>query len=420
MPQPIPLEYRKTKMDYLPRPYPYHSSVRRSVARTFDMLGDKFFGDKRRQKQGSKEVPDPAQVREVLVVRLDHLGDVVFATAAFGPLRDLYPKARVTALVGPWSAPLLLHHPVIDEVVEFRNPWFDRSEDATKQDILSTLQWIRSRRFDVGIDLRGDPRIISLLALGGVRYRIGYGWGGGGFLLSQELNHSPGVHQVERNVAPVQALGWNRGPEFSPMPFLQVSTPEMEAMSQKLASCGWDGNEVTSAGRTIYIEDGEKIAVLHPGAGFPAKRWKMDRYGALAKWLAEKGGYRIVLIGSEKEESLATEVIKSAGNFGVLNLCGRNSVRELMAVLSRADLMIGNDSGPAHIAAALGTRTVALFSGTNNVGEWAPVGTKTRVVRNEVPCSPCSLKECVDYNHECMENLTLEAVKQSVQICKSL
>ncbi len=401
------------------RPYPYHSAARRALARAVDGLGNACFGDKRRQAHGPKGPPDPGRVREVLVVRLDHLGDVVFATAALGPLRSLYPEARVTALVGPWSAPLLLHHPEIDEVVVFRNPWFDRTGRATERDVIDVLQWIRGRRFDVGLDLRGDPRIIGLLALGGVGYRIGYGWGGGGFLLSQELDHPPGVHQVERNVAPVQALGWQRTPGFCPMPLLRISGLEKEVVNRKLASGGWNGDGASGPEAIPRIQGTEKVAVLHPGAGHPARRWRTDRYGALAKWLAGTGGYRIVLIGSGEEALLAAEVSRAAGDLDVLDLCGKNSIRELMAVLGRADLMIGNDSGPVHMAAALGSRTVALFSGTNDVAEWAPVGTQTRVVRNEVSCSPCSLKVCVDYNHVCMEDLTLEAVQQAVRSCES-
>jgi ADP-heptose:LPS heptosyltransferase len=129
--------------------------------------------------------------------------------------------------------------------------------------------------------------------------------------------------------------------------------------------------------------------------------------------------YRVVLIGSQEEKALVAEVLREAGPVGAIDLSGRLPIRQLMALLSRAELMVGNDSGPAHIAAALGTRTVALFSGTNDAAEWSPVGLRTRVVRKDVPCSPCGLKVCTEFAHECMESLTLEEVQEAVAACES-
>ncbi|MEE8110081.1 MAG: glycosyltransferase family 9 protein, partial [bacterium] len=276
---------------------------------------------------------------------------------------------------------------------------------------------MRRRRFDVGLDLRGDPRVIALLAGGRVRHRIGYGWGGAGFLLSRELDHIAGAHQIERNVAVVRALGWEPADDFQPTPLLRVSGAERDAMDQRLASGILDGPGVGA---------GERLAAVHPGAGFPTKRWRADRFGALVRWLADERGYRVALIGGGEERNLAAEVIREAGPSpapnragGALDLSGKLSLRELMALLGRANLMVGNDSGPVHIAAALGTRTVALFSGTNEAAEWSPVGTRTRVVRKDVPCSPCGLRVCTEYNHECMETLTGEEVREAVLACES-
>ncbi|MFQ5912391.1 MAG: glycosyltransferase family 9 protein [Nitrospinota bacterium] len=390
------------------RPYPYHSMLRRGLARCADAFGDALIGKGRNR---TAEPPHPDRVRRVLVIRPDHLGDVVFSTAAFKPLRDLYPRARLTAVVGPWSAPLLLHHPYVDGVVSFRNPWFERGKSSRRRDIFDLLQWMRRSRFDVGLDLRGDPRVIALLAAGRVRYRVGYGWAGAGFLLSHELEHKPGVHQVERNLAVVRALGWKPADAAHPTPLLRVSDAEREGIDRRLApGAAWDSPGIGA---------GRGVAVVHPGAGFPTKRWRPDRFGALVRWLAGERGYRVALVGSEEERNLAGEVSRSAGSVQALDLTGRLSLRELMALVSRADLMVGNDSGPTHIAAALGTKVVALFSGTNDVGEWFPVGPRTRVVRKVVPCSPCGLKVCTEYNHECMESLSVEEAQEAVLACES-
>jgi len=302
----------------------------------------------------------------------------------------------------------------VDEVVEFASPWFDRGGSSGYGNVFNVLGWLRRQKFDVGLDLRGDPRIIALLALGRVRYRIGYGWGGAGCLLSREVEHRPGVHQVERSLAVVRALGWRQPGDEQPKPMLRVSDAERhmidEALSQRRAAG-------TAEGSGIGQDD--KVAVVHPGAGFPSKRWRPDRFGALVRWLAQSRGYRVVLIGSQDERGLVDEVLREAGPVGAVDLSGILSIRQLMALLSRADLMVGNDSGPAHMAAALGTRTIALFSGTNDVVEWSPVGLRTRVVRKGVPCSPCGLKVCTEFAHECMEGLTLDGVQEAVAACES-
>jgi ADP-heptose:LPS heptosyltransferase len=195
---------------------------------------------------------------------------------------------------------------------------------------------------------------------------------------------------------------------------LRVSDAESHTVDEALSQ-----GEAAGRPENSGIRHEDKIAVVHAGAGFPSKRWRPGRFGALVRWLAQSRGYKVVLIGSEGEKALNAEVLREAGPVGAIDLSGRLSIRQLMALLSRAELMVGNDSGPAHIAAALGTKTVALFSGTNDVAEWSPVGLRTRVVRKGVPCSPCGLKVCVEYNHECMEGLTLEEVQEAVAACES-
>ena len=131
--------------------YPYRAGWKRAIALTFDTLGDIPLGKKSRPGR----VPpagdvlgqglDGGAVKRVLVIRLDHVGDVLFSTVVFRPLRRLYPKAHITALTGPWAASLLLHHPDVDRVVSFRSPWFDRGGTSGWTDTLGILQFLPSK-----------------------------------------------------------------------------------------------------------------------------------------------------------------------------------------------------------------------------------------------------------------------------------
>ena len=368
------------------RPYPYRARWKRALAVAFDTLGDALRGFRSWREppapgaarplprrgppykawaKGSSFGPDGGAVRRVLVVRLDHLGDVLFSTVVFRPLRRLFPMAQITALVGPWAAPLLLHHPDVDRVVSFRCPWFDRRGTSGWANTLGALQFLRRSCFDVGLDLRGDPRVIALMVAGGVRYRAGYGWGGGGFLLSRELDHPPGLHQVDRNLLLVKAFGWKEEGEDFRRPRVFVSKAEEEDAKARLLALG--------------VGEGERLVALHPGASVPAKRWPAEHYASLMAWLSSRPGLKLLLLGGPEERGLAAKVAALSGVYA-LNLAGEVSLRGLMAVLDRCHLMIGNDSGPTHLAAALGVPTVALFSGTNQATEWAPIGDRVHLI----------------------------------------
>ncbi len=359
--------------------YPYRAGWKRAIALAFDTLGDALggltaLGGKKSRPGGVPPAGDDAlgqgldggAVKRVLVIRLDHVGDVLFSTVVFQPLRQLYPKAHITALTGPWAAPLLLHHPDVDRVVSFRSPWFDRGGISGWTDTLGAFQFLRRSRFDVGLDLRGDPRVIGLMTAGKVRYRAGYGWGGGGVLLSRELDHPPGLHQVDRNIRLVQALGWKGEGENFRRPQLFVSKAEEEEARARLLALG--------------VAAEERLIALHPGASVSEKRWPAERYASLMSWLSRRPGLKLLLLGGPEERDLAARVAALSG-VSSLNLAGALSLRGLMGVLSRCFLMIGNDSGPTHIAAALGVPTVALFSGKNEPSEWGPIGVRAHLIQ---------------------------------------
>jgi ADP-heptose:LPS heptosyltransferase len=157
-----------------------------------------------------------------------------------------------------------------------------------------------------------------------------------------------------------------------------------------------------------------RIAV-HVGAGTAAKRWPDDHWRDLVAWLVVRLGAEVVLVGGKEERIIARHITGPSPYRGVIDWTGQLGVAELAAVIGQSDLFVGADSGPAHLAAAVGTPAVVLFSGTNDPGQWRPWGSGVTVVRREVRCSPCHGERCPLWDHPCMKDLEVEAVARAVQ-----
>ncbi|MFQ6112368.1 MAG: glycosyltransferase family 9 protein, partial [Nitrospinota bacterium] len=379
--------------------YPFRSRSKRVAAALFDRVGYFLTRGGLRAKP-----PEPKSVRKILVVRLDHIGDVLYSLPLLPALKALYPGAGVSFLVGPWAKDLLLHNPHLHEVLVWDCPWMRRDGRKGMGGTLGFMRGLRRHRFDVALELRGDLRNILLLSLAGVSFRAGYAITGGGFLLNLELPHQTGIHQVERNLEVVRALG-AQGPFEEPK--LYLSQEERKEAAALLKELG--------------VGEGELLVGVHPGAGYPTKRWGGDRFSLLIRRLINELSARVILFGSTAEKALAEKILDGAGEGGLpsrpLNLVGRTSLRQFMALAERLDLFIGNDSGPGHLAASLGTTFIGIFSGTNRVEEWGPRGSGAVVVRAEVDCAPCELTSCADLT--CLERVTVEQVLEVARACVS-
>lgn len=405
LPPPAPLRPEE-KGKKPPRPYAYRKPWVRNAFRLVDEAGGLLFARRRER---------PAEIRRVLVFRPDHLGDVVFSLPVLQALRRALPGARIDLVVGPWAKALFpegAEAPAGAELLSFDSPWLARPPRA-KAGVLSVLSlaWLLRRRsrgaggpYDMAIDLRGDFRHILAARLAGVRYLAGRGITGLGFLLDAELREASGRHQVEGNLALVEAAGF--GPQETLNPAIALSKEEVEA------------------GRAILHAHGAAnakfVVGVHPGAGMATKRWAPEKFGALIARITTELPARAVLLGGPEDRPIADAVLAAMGEARssrrLVDLCGRlPSLRAFMGVAKGCHLFVGNDSGPAHIAAALGVPVLCLFSGTNDPAEWGPRGGPVVILRRRVECEGCALPECG--HHSCMANLDVEAAFQAVRRC---
>ncbi len=345
---------------------------------------------------------EPFDARVILLIQLDHMGDAVITSAMLAPLRRRFPGAAIEVLAGPWNRELFEAMPEVDRVHVARASRFSRSGRFGW--MLATLWWgwrLRQRGIDLGIDVRGEFPHAVLLWLTGARRRLGWRSGGGGFLLTDSPEYVPHRPEVESRLALLATLGI-RPEQDEPPPCPRFEPPEAarRAVADRLASLP----EIPRRGALI---------ALHVGAGTEAKRWPAEHWRGLVDRLLD-GGRQVVLVGGPGDRIIARHVEGSTPKLGLWNWTGHLTVPELAALLERADLLVGGDSGPAHLAAAVGTPVVVLFSGTNNADQWRPRGRSVRVLRRQVACSPCHRQRCPLAGHPCMRGIGPEDVADAV------
>ncbi len=388
------------------RKYAYRSPWVRRVFRLLDGAGGRLIRRKRKR---------PETLRRVLVLRPDHLGDVLFSFPALGALREKLPEARIDVLVGPGSRQLFPGHPKDFhgiEILEFSAPWLARPKRVRfgMRGVLGLARMLRRRAralggpYDLAIDLRGDFQLILAARLAGVRYLAGRGHTGLGFLLDAEEGEIDGRHQVENNLALLESAGF--GPLDTGNLRLEISGEELEAGRALLEENGVSGSKI--------------VIGIHPGAGQATKRWGIDKYSHLIKRIISDLPAQVVLLGGPEDRPVVDDLLialkgtRTAGR--VVDLCGNlTGLRAFMGVVRHCNLFIGNDSGPGHIAAALGVPLICLFSGTNDPAEWGPRGPSVVIIRKRIECEGCGLTVCD--HHSCMVDLDAGHVYQAVRRC---
>ncbi len=344
-----------------------------------------------------RSAPAKLTPRTILLIRMDHIGDVLLATPVPRLLKERYPDARIVFLTGTWGAPLLEKNPYIDEVITYDAPWFAKGRAR----FAGGLSWgalgrlLTEKRIDLAITLRGDVREILLMHQCGIPARAGYGITGGGFFLTHEVTYQSGVHEMEHNLNILRALGASPGVPVTPE--IHLTASEEAAMDQKWSEWG--------------IRDGGSYAGFLAESALPSKNWPRERVTAfLEAFLRKYPQKKVVLVGSNAKLALT-------GHFDPLqlkDLRGKTSLRELCFLMKKLEFFIGPDSGPAHLAATLGVPSIFLYSGTNEFEQWRPLQRSAVILRETVPCSPCGLTECNREGHPCMTKITPESVLDAV------
>jgi heptosyltransferase-2 len=337
---------------------------------------------------------DAQQIRRILVREVNWVGDAVLTLPALEALAGRFPPAEITLLARPWVAGLFAGHPAVDRIIEYR------TEDAHRG---LRGRWclageLKGERFDLAVLFPNSMDAALIPWLAGIPRRVGYPTDGRRWLLTHPVSNrsAAGGHQVERYLAIVRALGGQGTPK--------LRLPVSEEARRR-------GEEFL---REQAIAASGPLVALNPGSVYgSAKRWPAARFAAVADALVESRGATILLVGSEGERPVLDQVTTRMRR-PVVNLGGRTDLLTLVGLLQRVHLLVSNDTGAMHIAAAVGTRVLAVFGPTDAVAT-GPLGKCVRVIRVPIPCSPCLLREC-PIDHRCMTGVTVAQVLHEAQV----
>lgn len=307
-------------------------------------------------------------------MRLDHIGDLILTIPAISAVREAYPNARLYALVGRWNEPFARFIPYIDELIVFSPFWFDREKKGINiGEFVRLIFRLRRERFDVGVDFRGYLYHILLMSFAGVKFKVGYGATGGGFLLDLMPEYKREIHEMEKSVELVRALGAREVTLDQPRIFL----PPLSATKKEFLS-------------EYGIEN--EFIVFAPFAGRKEKEWLIKKWKTLLALVLAESSYEIVLVGPKGRENDARKIIESS-SLRVKELVGKIDATDWARILSFAKLVVSVDSASAHIAAAFDIPVLLIASGINPVERWKPVGPSVCVVvKDDIRCYPCEKK----------------------------
>lgn len=317
----------------------------------------------------------------VLLIRPDHLGDALLLTPALHALRQALPAARLTLLLGPWSAAAIAGNPDIDAVETLAFPGFERKAKenplAPYRLLFDAAERLKGR-FDTAVVLRYDHWWGAwLAAAAGIPRRIGYDWPETRPFLTEAVPYAAGRHEALQNARLLEALAPGIEDGLGPARY-HVSDADRAWAAARLA--GWE--------QARGIESPRRIAI-HPGAGAAVKQWPVEQWAAVADALHEATGAGMILTGGPGEGEL-TGGIAARMRAPHLDLAGQTSFEQLAAVYSQCDLVLGSDSGPLHLAVATGAKTVHLY-GPVPAAKFGPWGDAARnlVLNSPFSCAPC-------------------------------
>ncbi len=339
------------------------------------------------------------QGNRILIRGTNWIGDSVMSLAALREVRRLFPHHHLTLLVRDWVSGVFENQGLVDEILPLED---------TSSHLRSFFRLVGTiRHFDSALLFQNAFRAALMTRLAGIPERIGYRTDGRALLLTRrawprikELNR----HQIYYYLDLLYQTGLSphdylNDPHFKPDIHLSPTEDGMQKAKKLLRSVG--------------VSAGQPTILINPGAFYgSAKRWFTNRYAALADRLIKGDQAQVILIGSEGEQLIAEE-IQSFTKQPLKVLTGQTDLPTLMGLLSQCDLLLTNDSGPMHLAAALNTPQIAILGSTDEVAT-GPLSPRAQVIHKHVECSPCLLREC-PIDLRCFSRIEVDEVYETAR-----
>ena len=340
--------------------------------------------------------------RRILAIRLDNLGDVLVTTPALHAIKTSMPTIALSLLTSPVGAQVASLNPDIDEVIVYEAPWMDpwqRLPQSSKRE-QQMIAMIKERQFDGAIIFtsyhQSSLPAAYLCYLADIPLRLAASIDGPGSLLTTRHKHPERMmHEVERGLDLVNAIG--------------LSTKALDLVLKVPSMARESIYEFLSAQN---VDPFRPLLVIHPGCSMPARTYPYEMYAQVLDLVIERLGATVVVTGTQDEQTLVERLldrVQEHNRRAILACAGTLPFPDFCALIEAADLMITNNTGPMHIAAAVKTPVVALFALTNPPEQWGPWHIPHRQLYHDVSCRICYNRIC-PYNHECLRLVTPEQV----------
>lgn len=345
--------------------------------------------------------PPAALPGRILCLRLERIGDLLMAAPAITHLRALAPSASIDLVVGSWNAAVARAIPGVTRVDTLDAAWLARETAGLRLPaLLKAARGWRDRRYDLAINFEPDIRTNLLLAASGARRLAGFSSGGGGPLLDVSLEYDVLAHTTDNDLSLVMAA-------------VNGSAPAATNVTLDIP----DAARAEAARLLAPVSAPLRVGV-HAGGGRAIKQWPESRLGEVARRLMVDRRAALVLTGSDDDRE-HTDLVKRELPAGqILDLTGRVDLLTLAAVIHELDIFITGDTGPMHLASAVGTPIVAVFGPSDPI-RYGPRGSRDRVVRVDLPCSPCNRirlppARCMGHTPDCLVQVTASQVLDAV------
>jgi lipopolysaccharide heptosyltransferase I len=327
---------------------------------------------------------------KILIIKPSSLGDVVHSLPFLNAMRLCFPKAEIHWVIAEGFEGLLEGHPMIDRLWIINKDDWKRIKQAkeTIHEVRMLLKRLKKERFDMVIDLQGLFRSGIMTAATRSAVRIGFSEAreGSRFFYTNKVKGGKEIHAVDRYLKIAKWLGCDTAEVIFPFPLYKSSSSQF-----------------------LLLED---YAVFVPGARWKTKKWPAEKFGKLAALMNGK----VIVVGSKADSNTADEIVaRSQGK--AISFAGKTDLKELIEIMRGAQFVVSNDSGPMHIAAALGIPVFAIFGPTDPL-KTGPYGKGHTTIQAELPCIRCFRKKCDDM--KCMEHISVGKVFETIKLGLSL
>jgi heptosyltransferase-1 len=338
----------------------------------------------------------------ILVIKLSAIGDVVHSLPFLEVLKDRFPLSKIDWVVEEDASGIIKDHPDIDQLIVFpRKGWIKRiikkgEYRSVGKEVAVFLKELKKKKYDIVVDLQGlfKSGILTFIARGRKKIALNGGREASSIFVNERVAiPDPNIHALERYLYIARYLG--------------------------VTELDWNGQIPTDAADKRYVNhllqeigNDRTLVAVNPMAKWETKLWGLDRFACLADRIKEELGAVVIFTGSESDTK-AIKTILSRMNTKALNLAGKSSLKELAYLYQKCSVVISTDTGPMHVAAAMTSPVVIALFGPTSPFKTGPYGSKHRVIRAGLECSPCFKKKCDDML--CMKEITVDMVFKAVK-----